>query len=151
MLLVSTRVSAKSVYHAYINIQLIVNDYNNSKCSYNMSLSFIPYFKTFLKLKACPHCTLNAHWMHIQCGLIPSTQQMRKTKLDGMRIESIQFRRWIETGLEWNVSICVVACLQFRPISATTQRPILNVRGVGKDMPTCHSNHLILWGHAHIS
>ena len=68
-----------------------------------------------------------------------------------MRIEPIHFRRWIETRLEWNVSICVVACLQFRPTSATTQRPIVNVREIGKDTPTFLSYHVIIRGHAHIS
>ena len=58
-----------------------------------------------------------AHWMRIQCGLIASALQTRKTKSDPMRIEPIHFWRWTESGfnacgLEWNVSFCVVVCLQ---------------------------------------
>ena len=61
-----------------------------------------------------------------------------------MRIEPIHFWRWIEIGLEWTVSICVIACLQFRPILAATQRPVVNVRGIGKDTPTSRSYHMII-------
>ena len=68
-----------------------------------------------------------------------------------MRIEPVHFWRWIESGLEWNVRICVVACLQFRPISATTQMLRVNVRGFSKDTPTSCSYHVIIRGHAHSS
>ena len=94
-----------------------------------------------------PVCT--AHWMSIQCNLIASTLQTRKTKPDQMRIKPIHFWRWIESGLEWNVSICVVACLQFHPLSATMQMLIVKVRGFGKGTPTSHSYHVIIRGHAH--
>ena len=90
-----------------------------------------------------PACT--AYWVRIQCALITSALQARKTKPDRMHIEPINFWRWIESGLEWNIRICVVACLQFRPISATTQ-----MRGFGKDMPTSCSYHVVIWGHAHV-
>ena len=72
-----------------------------------------------------------------------------KNQPDRMRIEPIQFWRWIESGLERNVSICVVACLQFRPISAMTQMLIVNVWGLGKDTPTSRSYYVIIQGHAH--
>ena len=54
--------------------------------------------------------------------------------------------------MDWNgnVSICVVACLQFRPISATMQMLIVNVRGLDKDTPTSHSYHMIIRGYTHI-
>ena len=67
-----------------------------------------------------------------------------------MRIEPIHFWRWIESGLEWNVRICVIACLQFCPISATTQLLIVNIRGFSKDTPPSRSYHVIIRGHAHI-
>ena len=57
----------------------------------------------------------------------------------------------IESALEWNVSICVVACLQYRPISATTQMLIVNIRGLGKDTPTSRFYHVIIRGLVHIS
>ena len=63
------------------------------------------------QLKACPHCTLNVHWMCIQCTLIASALQTRKTKLDQMCIDPIHFWRWIESGLEWNVRRCLFAFL----------------------------------------
>ena len=66
-----------------------------------------------------------------------------------MHIEPIRFWRWIESGLEWNVSICVIACLQFHPTSATIMQTV-NVQGFGKDMPTSRSYHVIGRGHAHI-
>ena len=76
--------------------------------------------------------------------------QTRKTKPDQMRIEPIPFWRWIESGLGWNVSICVVACLQFRSTSAVTQTLTVNIQGFGKNMPTTHSYHVIRQEHAHI-
>ena len=82
--------------------------------------------------------------------LIASALHTRKTEPDPMHIEPIHFRRWIESGLEWNVRICVIACLQFRPILATTQILIVKVRGIGKDTPTSRSYHVIIRGHAHI-
>ena len=84
--------------------------------------------------------------MQIQFASIMSALQTRKTKPDRMHNELIHYWRWIETGLAWNVSVCVVASLQFCPISATMQRPVINVGGIGKNTPTSCSYHMIIWG-----
>ena len=57
----------------------------------------------------------------------------------------------MKSGLEWNVSICVVASLQFCPTSATTQMLIVNIRGMGRDTPTFRFYHVIIRGLTHIS
>ena len=65
-----------------------------------------------------------------------------------MRIEPIHLGRRIESGLEWNVSICVVDYLQFCLTSATTHMLTSNIQGSGKDTPTFRFCYVIKWGHA---
>ena len=89
--------------------------------------------------------------MRIECASIASALQTRKTKPDQMCNEPIHFWRWIESGLEWSVRVCVVACLRFRSTSAKTLMLTVNVQGFGKYTPTSRSYHVIRRGYAHSS
>ena len=89
------------------------------------------------KLKARLHLALNAHQMSIQCVSIASALQM-KNKLDQMQIKPIHFWRCIGSGLEWNVSICIVVCLHFCCTWAMTQMLTGNYQGHAH----IHYNHV---------
>ena len=66
-------------------------------------------------VKACLHCTLNAHSMHIDRVCTANEKNQTGSNAHGANPLLEVDWKWIESGLEWNVSICVVACLHFRP------------------------------------